>query len=651
MLVCLDEWGQVRDLYFPWVGLENHVGEGLMHRIGVYVGGRMHWLSDGAFTISITYEPETLVSRIVATSDTLGLELRSADVVYNEHDIFVRHLEVVNRRGEDREIKLFFNQQFHISESERGDTGYYSPELRALVHYKGRRVFVVSAMADGEYFTEYSVGLLGIEGKQGTWCDAEDGTLSKNPIEHGSVDSVLGLSLFMRAGATHTVSYWIAAARTYRIAAHYHRDILTRGPEHLRRTTGDFWRAWIKRTDVVTCGVDPAFLDLYQRSLFVLRTHTDNRGAIIASGDSSILQSGRDTYSYCWPRDASYIVMALVRAGNAAASEGFHTFCLDALTDEGYLLHKYRPDRSLGSSWHPWVRNGVAQPPIQEDETAITLLSLGEHYAESRDIEYIEKLYNPYVKRVADFLTRYRDRATGLPLPSHDLWEERLGVFTYTAAAVYAGLQTAARFAKLLGKEVSSKRWGSAAEEVRAGILARLCTADGTVLKSLMPGHDGYEQDATVDASSFYGLFRFGVLPVQDERLVRAYERAKEHLAASRGGWGIARYEGDQYFRTSPTGPGNPWVITTLWVAEYEIARATRAEELTDAFARLTWVRDHANGAGLLAEEYDPLTGRPTSASPLAWSHAQYVVAFLAYVAKLRELGLCPGEPLSGKGK
>ena len=71
LLVCYDEWAQVRDFYFPHVGLENHVGERLMHRIGVFVDGTMHWLSGGGFDIRITYEfdnadnCDTTCSRVV----------------------------------------------------------------------------------------------------------------------------------------------------------------------------------------------------------------------------------------------------------------------------------------------------------------------------------------------------------------------------------------------------------------------------------------------------------------------------------------------------------------------------------------------------------------------------------------------------------
>ena len=133
-------------------------------------------------------------------------------------------------------------------------------------------------------------------------------------------------------------------------------------------------------------------------------------------------------------------------------SKRFYGFASDVLTDEGYVLHKYQPDHSLGSSWHPWVKEGKRQLAIQEDETAILLIGLWEHYIRAKDLEFIESIYNNFIKKTADFLIRYRDIHTSLPLPSYDLWEEHYGVSSFTSAVVYGGLVAALNFA------TSSKR-------------------------------------------------------------------------------------------------------------------------------------------------------------------------------------------------
>src|SRR3712207_9032671 len=97
------------------------------------------------------------------------------------------------------------------------------------------------------------------------------------------------------------------------------------------------------------------------------------------------------------------------------------------------------------SSWHPWVIKGKEALPIQEDETALVVWALWRHYYRYRDIEFIRPIWVDVVQKAADFMVRYRDQRTGLPLPSYDLWEERWGVHAFTVATVYGGLRSEER--------------------------------------------------------------------------------------------------------------------------------------------------------------------------------------------------------------
>ncbi len=88
------------------------------------------------------------------------------------------------------------------------------------------------------------------------------------------------------------------------------------------------------------------------------------------------------------------------------------------------------------------------------------------------------------------------------------------------------------------------------------------------------------------------------------------------------------RYIDDPYYRTSPDIPGNPWIITTLWLTIYyiEIGDQGRALEL------LHWVGKRALPSGVLSEQVNPYTGTPLSVSPLTWSHATYIEALQRYM-------------------
>src|SRR5262249_46159075 len=156
----------------------------------------------------------------------------------------------------------------------------------------------------------------------------------------------------------------------------------------------------------------------------------------------------RDTYSYLWPRDGALVAHALDIAGFDSVSVDFYRFCRPLLTREGYFVHKYNPDGSPGSSWHPWLHDNEYQLPIQEDETAQGLCAVWKHFDKCRDIEITRPLYRDLIIRAARFLCEFLDAEHGLPLPSYDLWEERRGVHAWTVAAVYGGLMAAANFAE-----------------------------------------------------------------------------------------------------------------------------------------------------------------------------------------------------------
>src|SRR5439155_261216 len=73
--------------------------------------------------------------------------------------------------------------------------------------------------------------------------------------------------------------------------------------------------------------------------------------------------------------------------------------------------------------------------------------------------------------------------------------------------------------------------------------------------------------------------------------------------------------------------PGNPWFISTLWLAEWYIATARSLDDLERPRALLDWCRTKALPSGVLAEQVHPYTGEPLSVSPLTWSHAAFVSA------------------------
>ena len=643
LLVGLDYRGQLRDLYYPHVGEANHVSGAsgnFVHRIGVFCDGEMSWLDSDEWDIEIGSDEATSIGTMTATHKRLEVQLASRDAVHNEQNVFLRNFTLTNTSIKKRELKLFLSQQFRISESRRGDTAFFDPRVKAIIHYKGNTTFLVNASINDVQFTEYNIGLFGIEGKEGTYMDATDGILEKNPIEHGSVDSVIGLSAELAAGASAEVQYWVVCGNTIPEVHTLDEYVIEETPGRLIDSTDAYWRAWLDKEPRDLSILPTELRTLYNRSLITMRVHTDNDGGIIASSDTDMLHHGRDTYSYVWPRDAAVIASALDISGYHDVATRFFTFIAKCIEPGGYMMHKYRSDGVLGSSWHPWMQQGVPQLPIQEDETAATVFALWQHYERVRDLEFIESLYNPFIEPAAKFMCEYIEPTTGLPQASYDLWEEKYGTSTYTAASVYAGLMAASRFAMILGKDDDARTYQAIAQRMQTAIGTVLFDDEtGMFVKHVRHTKDGeLEFDKTFDTSSFYGLIVFEVFDIDDPRITRAAKAVRERLQVHSNSKGYIRYENDGYYRMNDADTPNPWVITTLWMAQYLIKKATKLTELKEPLELLVWTCSHATTRGVLAEQMHPNTRAHLSTAPLTWSHAEYVLAVEAYLKKVKEL-------------
>jgi GH15 family glucan-1,4-alpha-glucosidase len=695
MLVGFDHLYRIRDLYFPHVGAENHAGGGPC-RFGVWAklprpaGGerrrnRLFWTDEG-WHIDLRYEPDSLATRATLRHDDLQVELRCSDVVDFHRALLVRRIDVKNLTPDEREVRLFSHHLLHMYGTNVGDTAYYDPQLRSLIHYRKQRYIMCCFYVNGEpQIDEYATGTAGFHGAEGTWRDAEDGHLGGNSIAQGAVDSTMMCRLGLPGGGVTTVYLVLGCGTHIDDMDQLHQFLHRESPQGVIDRNVAYWRLWLTANrvdlDQTTPRVPEKVEQLYKRSLLIVRTQIDNNGAVIAANDSDYLHFARDTYSYLWPRDGALVADALDGAGFPHVTRAFLSLCADIINPRGYFLHKYNPDGSLASSWHPWVALNKPQLPIQEDETALVVWSAWRHFVRYRDIEFVRPLWMRLVRPAADFMERFRDPDTHLPLPSYDLWEERWGVHAFTVATVHAGLVAAQRFAESFGDKRRAKRYERAAAELREAFcrimwskehnrfLRRVVALDHDrtaafvedvrvgrraggeaeeVLASLdekgprqsRPAKVAMEEDATVDAS-LYAIFAMGLLPPDDPRVAATMQAVEDKLRIKRGIGGVARYENDSYHqivRDDPAVPGNPWFICTLWLAEWYIARATTVEQLGEAMPLLEWCADRALPSGVLAEQVHPLSGAPMSVSPLTWSHATVVSTVVKYVRKQEQL-------------
>jgi glucoamylase len=639
-LLNFDSDYQIRDIYFPFVGQENH-SSGHPFRFGVWVDGQFAWM-EREWEKDLRYHNESLVTDVFLKNEALGLELRCSDVVDLDLNVYVKKIEVTNLHPKARQVRLFFNHDFNLYGNDIGGTAYFDPRSCSIIHYKIHRYFLISCWAQDQWGVKhFTCGRRENPEILETGKEPENGELGSNPSAWGSPYSTLGIWLELPARGKTDSYYWIAAGTNYSEVAKLNLEVHKTTPEELIKRSSKYWTTWVHTQSREIKGLPKSITDIFSRSLLILRTQIDNHGAIIAANDSDIVRFGKDTYSYMWGRDGAFVAAALAKAGYSHVCMKYFDFCARVLSDEGYLFQHYNPDGSLASNWHAWLFDGKEVLPIQEDSTALTLWALWIHYQSLKDVEFIRPLYSTLIKKAADFLVNYRDPQTLLPLPSYDLWEERYALHAYTVASVIAGLRAASNFAKLFQDTFLAKKYDSVADEMTAGISQHLYH-DGLrrFARSGSRIEGGYQLDEVIDIS-LLSLATLGILDPKDPRMIETAKAVRDELWLKTSVEGCARYQGDVYQRAedSPKDiPGNPWFISTLWLAEYFIDQAENREQLQMTLPYLEWCVKNSLPSGVLAEQVHPVSGSPLCVSPLTWSHSAFVWTVLRYTEKEKTL-------------
>ncbi len=143
LLVAFDGTAQIRDLYWPHVGQENHALGHTFH-VGVWADDQFRWLDDGRWERDLHYASDTLATQVLLRHPDLNLLLKVTDIIDFHENLLIRRYEVENQEDRERQARLFFHQDLHISGNAAGDSTYYEPERRAVLHYKGARWFLIN---------------------------------------------------------------------------------------------------------------------------------------------------------------------------------------------------------------------------------------------------------------------------------------------------------------------------------------------------------------------------------------------------------------------------------------------------------------------------------------------------------------------------
>ena len=386
------------------------------------------------------------------------------------------------------------------------------------------------------------------------------------------------------------------------------------------------WSGWAARSNPCEHRNDAVL-----RSLLTLKalTHWET-GGIVAAGTTSLpekLGGSRNwDYRYCWLRDATFTLLALIGGGFLDEAKAWHQWLLRAVAgapDDVQTMYGVAGERRLDEYEIAWLPGYEGAAPVRVGNAAVGQLQL--------DV-YGEVLDAFYVARRAGLVTSAETWDLECALlfhletiwrePDEGIWEVR-GVpqhFTHSKVMAWVAFDRAVRSIEEFGLGGPLERWRSIRSEIHDEVCAR----------GFDPARNSFVQffgAATLDASLLL-IPLVGFLPADDPR-VRSTVAAIEHALVRNGL--VMRYDTGTGTDGLPPGEG-AFLACSFWLAD-NYAMLGRYEEAGNLFERLLALR---NDVGLLAEEYDPSGRRQLGNFPQAFSH-------LALINTARNLGNAAG--------
>ncbi len=618
MLACIDNRGEMIRICWPDIDYPQHVDSLLTGITCPELWQGTSWLNSSDWQVKQFYIEDTNIAVSEFTYGKYCLKIRQYDYALPDGDVLNRCYEAENC-GE-YQLQLGFTVYSSAAPAACDMPGViFDTDISALIHYKHGYYYGITSSVPAK---QYQLGAGAID-------NASRGQLFGNDtigmIKEGSL---LWECAMLGSGDKLKFRLGICFAVELKALKKLLREQKLGDPWQDLDNTAAFWRIYVEKARKVNTGYQEVDR-LYKRSLLVFALMANKRtGALLAAPevDEGFTRCGR--YSYCWGRDAAFITTALDKCGLTEASESFYDWAANVQEDDGSWQQRFYMDGNLAPSWG-----------LQIDEGGSVIWGILEHYKVTQDKDFLIRLW-PCVKKGVEFLLKYRDAETGLPWLSFDLWEERMGEHAYSSAAVCAGIKAGAEIAGIIGEPPElAANWMEQAEGLREAISQNFWKPEwGRFVRSIRVklnawGEEHTDQkvwlktndrsitrdyalvDGALDISLLGMTVPFGVYDASDEQMIPTAEAVERQLTVHATG-GLMRYEYDNYIG------GNPWILTTLWAALYNIDR----RNYDKAREYFWWAVKGATEQGLLPEQIDKMTGRPAWVIPLTWSHAMFVL-------------------------
>jgi GH15 family glucan-1,4-alpha-glucosidase len=397
--------------------------------------------------------------------------------------------------------------------------------------------------------------------------------------------------------------------------------------EEVLADTQAHWQAWSARGSY-----GGRWQPLVQRSLITLKALTyAPTGGIVAAPTTSLPEQRGGVrnwdYRFCWLRDASFTLNALLHTGYTEEAAAWREWLLNAVAgspQDLQILYGVAGERRLVETELPWLPGYDGAAPVRIGNAAVSQLQL-DVYGEVMDTLHLARLAGmpgePHTwqlqRALLDFLsTQWRE-------PDEGIWEIRgpRRHFTHSKVMAWVAFDRAVKDAEAFGFDAPLDDWRA----TRDAIHAQVCSSGFDAQRNcFVQAYGSNELDA-----SLLLLTLVGFLPPEDPRIRGTVEAIQSELLVDGL---VQRYATESGVDALPPGEGL-FLPCSFWLAD-ALALMGRRDEAQALFERLLGL---CNDLGLLAEEIEPGTGRMLGNFPQALTH-------VALVNTAALLSLPPGQ-------
>jgi len=401
--------------------------------------------------------------------------------------------------------------------------------------------------------------------------------------------------------------------------------------DHALRDTEKYWKKWTKR-----CHRKTPWDDAVVRSLVVLKGLTfAPTGGIVAAATTSLPEEIGGVrnwdYRYCWLRDSTLTLLALVGAGYQDEAKSWRDWLLRAIAgsaDQMQIMYGVRGERRLDELELPWLTGYENSKPVRIGNAASAQFQLDVYG------EVLGTMYRAHQAGIENRETDWRLQAALMNFlesnwhkPDEGIWEVRGGPkhFTHSKVMAWVAFDRAVRLVEECGCSADQhvRRW----RKVRDQIHAEVCERGFSPSKKAFTQY--YGSDA-LDASLLM-MPLAGFLPFSDKRVRGTIDAIERELMQD--GF-VLRYRPEEEGVDGLPGSEGVFLPCSFWMVSclHGIGRKKEAREM---FERLLSLR---NDLGLLAEEYDPRSKRQLGNFPQAFTHVSLVNTAFNLTDKMRSI-------------